>query len=278
MSGPAPLAILAGGGTLPGRLAAARRGSGGRVLVIAFQGITDPGSVAGHDHAWLKLGQGQAALDEIHRFGAREVVMAGPIRRPALSSMALDRRTSGVLLRAGRRAFGDDGLLSVLVEELEREGLTVIGLDEVMGDVLVAPGRLAGPDPDPEAAADIRRGLEVLRLLGAADVGQCVAVQHGAVLALEAIEGTDAMIARAGTLRRPGRGPVLVKASKPGQERRVDLPTVGPKTVEAAAAAGFSGVAIEAGGTVLLDRDEVIAAATEAGLFLVAVAAGAAAP
>ena len=271
MSSPAPLAILAGGGALPGRLAAARRASGGQVLVVAFSGITDPAGIADHEHVWLKLGQIQAMHDAIHRFGAREVVMAGPVRRPALSSLALDLRASGMLLRAGRRAFGDDGLLSVIVEELERDGLTVIGLDEVMAGVLAPSGHMAGPEPGPEGSADIRRGLEVLRLLGAADVGQCVAVQHGIVLALEAIEGTDAMIARTGPLRRPGRGPVLVKASKPGQERRVDLPTVGFRTLEAVAAAGFSGIAVEAGGTVLLDREKVIAAATAADLFLVGV-------
>ena len=115
--------------------------------------------------------------DAIHRFGAREVVMAGPMRRPALSSLALDRRASSMLLRAGRRAFGDDGLLSVIVEELEGDGLTVIGLDDVIAGVLAPSGHMAGPEPDQEGIADIRRGLEGV----ATDGGRrCRAMRGGA--------------------------------------------------------------------------------------------------
>ena len=267
------LAVLAGSGTLPGRLATVRRESGGRAIIVAFQGITDPEGLGGHDHAWLKLGQIQAMIDCIHGFGAEEVVMAGPIRRPALSSLALDRRATRMLVRAGRRAFGDDGLLSSVVDELERDGLAVIGISDVIGGVLAPAGLLAGPAPAGQDMSDITRGLEVVRLLGAADIGQCVAIQEGMVLAVEAIEGTDAMIARAGALRRPGRAPVLIKASKPGQERRADLPTVGAGTVRAAVSAGFRGLAVEAGATVLLDREAMHEAAESSGFFLVGVAA-----
>jgi len=122
--------------------------------------------------------------------------------------------------------------------------------------------------PDAQARADIDRGVAVVRALGAVDVGQGCVVQQGIVLALEAIEGTDAMLARAAKLSRPGPGGVLVKLVKPGQDRRADLPTIGPGTVAAAASAGLRGIAFEAGGTILTDRAAMVADAEAAGLFL----------
>jgi DUF1009 family protein len=122
--------------------------------------------------------------------------------------------------------------------------------------------------PDAQAWADIARGAEVVRALGSVDVGQGCIVQQGIVLAAEAIEGTDQMLARAGALARPGPGGVLVKLVKPGQDRRADLPTIGPATLLAAHAAGLRGVAFEAGGTLLTDRDACIAEADRTGLFL----------
>ncbi len=130
------------------------------------------------------------------------------------------------------------------------------------------PGLLTRFGPDALAMADIRRAAEVARALGAVDVGQGCVVQQGMVLALEAAEGTDAMLARCGPLARPGPGGVLVKLLKPGQERRTDLPTIGPQTIRNAAAAGLRGVAFEAGSTILAERAAAVAAADAAGLFL----------
>ncbi len=196
--------------------------------------------------------------------------MAGPMRRPSLSSLSLDLRSMSALARAGARVFGDDGLLSVIVEEIERDGFRVVGVEDLLGGYLAPEGRLGGPTPGEADEIDIARGIAVLQALGGADVGQAVAVQEGLVLAVEAIEGTDAMIARAGALRRAGLGPVLVKGSKPGQERRADRPTVGEGTVAAAVAAGFRGIAIEAGSTLIVDRPATVQAVDAAGLFLVA--------
>jgi len=196
--------------------------------------------------------------------------MAGPMRRPSLSSLALDRRSIAALAKAGTRVFGDDGLLAVIVGEIERDGFRVVGVEAMLGGYLAPEGPLAGPGLDAVDDADVARGIAVLQALGVADIGQAVAVQEGLVLAVEAIEGTDAMIARAGALRRHGRGPVLVKGCKPGQEHRADRPTIGTGTVEAAVAAGFRGIAVEAGATLVVDRPATVAAADRAGLFLVA--------
>ncbi len=172
------------------------------------------------------------------------------------------------------RAFGgDDSLLTAVVRVLREEGFNPLEAQQVLSEIMVdTPGLLtAGVAPDEQALIDIRRGLFVLRVMGDADVGQGAVVQQGLVLAVEAIEGTDAMLARAGTLQREGPGGVFVKVMKPGQDRRADLPVIGPDTVAAVAAAGLRGIAIQVDGTIIIDRAATIAAAEAAGIFLLAV-------
>ena len=269
------LGILAGGGPLPRRIAERVIEEGRRVFVIAFEGQTDPATVDGIDHAWMKLGATSDTLGHLHAANCTQVVMAGPMRRPSLSSLGLDRRSTIILAKAGARVFGDDGLLSVIVEEMERDGFSVLGVEDILGGYLVPDGLMIGGPADAAAHADIARGIAVLRALGAEDVGQAVAVQEGLVLAVEAIEGTDAMIARAGVLRREGLGPILIKGTKPEQEGRAARPTVGPDTIHAAVKAGFRGVVLEAEATLIVDRAETEAAARAAGVFILACVFGA---
>lgn len=262
------LGILAGGGSLPRRIAETARDAGRPVFVIAFEGQTDPATVDGLPHAWMRLGATSKTLQALHAAGCGEVVMAGPMKRPALSSLGLDLRSTAAIARAGARVFGDDGLLSLIVEEMERDGFTVIGIEDVLGGYLAPSGTLTAIVPDDRALADARRGIETLAVLGRADIGQAIVVQEGLVLAVEAVEGTDAMIARAGSLKRESGGPVLIKGRKTGQSDRVDRPTVGPATVVAAVAAGLSGIVVEAGQTLIVDRTETVAGCDAAGLFL----------
>ena len=176
-----------------------------------------------------------------------------------------------MLAKVGKAALGDDKILSVLIAELEGDGLKVVGADDILYGLLAVEGVLGRHRPDALAEADIVRAVEIGRTLGALDVGQAVVVQQGIVLGVEAVEGTDALIVRAGNLRREGPGGVLVKIKKPGQERRADLQTIGVGTVEACARAGLRGIAVEAGATLVLGRDEVAAAADAAGLFVTAI-------
>ena len=263
------LGILAGGGPLPRRIADARRAVGGDVFIIAFEGQTEPETVEGIDHVWHRLGATSTSIKVLKAAGCRDVVMAGPMKRPALSELSLDARSALAIARAGSKVFGDDGLLSVIVGELEREGFRVIGIEDVLGGYLAPAGRIAGRATlGDDELTDIQRGVAVLRAIGAADVGQAVAVQEGLILAVEAVEGTDAMIARAGALRRAGRGPILIKGLKPGQDGRADRPTIGVATMRAAAEAGFAGAVIEAQASLVIDRPATVRAAEDAGLFL----------
>ncbi len=265
------LGILAGGGQLPVRVIEACRATGRDFFVLAFEGQTDPATVVDTPHRWVRLGAVGAALDHLHAAGVSEVVMAGPVRRPSLEELRPDWRGAMFLAKVGVRAFGDDGLLSAIVRELEAEGFRVIGADDVFESLRTPEGLVGTLAPPEESKIDIARGIEVLRTIGPLDIGQAVVVQQGVVLGVEAIEGTDALLERCGRVRREGRGGVLVKMSKPGQERRVDLPTIGPDTVAGAASAGLCGIALEAGRTLIIDRPAVARAADEAGLFVVGV-------
>jgi DUF1009 family protein len=157
-----------------------------------------------------------------------------------------------------------------VTETLEKEGFCVVGVEDILGSSILAPVGIIGRyKPDEQAEKDIARGIEVVKMLGMVDVGQAAVVQEGLVLGVEAIEGTDALIQRAALLRRTGKGGVLVKIAKPKQEKRVDLPTIGVKTIEEAAKAGLQGIAMEGQATLLADRAEIVRLADAANLFLI---------
>ncbi|MGH7046954.1 MAG: LpxI family protein [Stellaceae bacterium] len=266
------LGIVAGDGELPRRLVDACRITGRDVFVLALEGAADPATVEGVAHAWCRPGAAARGLSLLRSAKVTELVLAGGVRRPSLASLRPDWRAARLFARIGYRALGDDGLLSAIVAELEREGFRVIAPDHLLAEALAPQGVLGGIAPDAQAMADIAHGSRVARLLGAVDIGQAVVVQQGLVLGVEAIEGTDALLRRCAELSRDGPGGVLVKLAKPGQEERADRPTIGPQTVTLAAAAGLRGIAIETEATIILDRDAVIDAADRAGLFIIGIA------
>jgi UDP-2,3-diacylglucosamine hydrolase len=265
------LGIIAGGGALPRRLVAACRDAGRDVFVLALEGAAEPETVADVDHAWCRIGAAARGIGLLRENGCKELVLAGGVRRPSLATLRPDWRAAKLFARVGYKVLGDDGLLSAVVAEFEREGFRVVGADQILGASLAPEGPLGRLRPDAQAAADIAEGERIARTLGALDIGQAVVVQQGLVLGVEAIEGTDELIRRCGALRREGLGGVLVKVEKPGQERRADRPTIGPQTVAVAAASGLRGIAVEAGATIVLDRDEVAAAADRTGLFVIGI-------
>lgn len=267
----ARIGILAGGGDLPARLIAVCRSLGREIFVVAFEGSTDPKTVEGAPHFWTRLGAAGAILDRLRAEGVEEIVMTGRIRRPSLSELRPDWRAARFFARVGTKALGDDGLLRAVTGTLEEEGFRVVGIQEIFKGFLMPSGPLTIALPDETARRDIAVGLDVARTLGALDVGQAVVAQQGLILGVEAIEGTDALITRCADLRRSGEGGVLVKISKPQQDRRLDLPTIGPVTVCKAVEAGLRGLAVEAGGALLVDRDEVVELADRAGLFIVGI-------
>jgi DUF1009 family protein len=269
-----PVGIIAGGGALPVRLAEQCARTGRTYFVARIEGLADP-ALADHPGASFPLGAMGARFAALKAAGCTAVVMAGLVKRPDFAALKLDARGAAMLPRLMAAAVkGDDALLRVLAEECEREGLQVLGAEAVFDDLLAPQGVFGACAPSHENMQDIAKGMMIAGALGGFDIAQGVVVCRGLVLAVEAAEGTDAMLARLCALPETIRGRpgapagVLVKRAKPGQDRRLDLPVIGAATLTGAKAAHLAGIAVEAGGALVIDRAALTGAADAAGLFL----------
>ena len=274
-AGQSPLAIICGGGSLPFAVAQAVGARGRRVVLFAIRGWADPHEVAGFPHHWATIGQFGRFCRLARREGCRDVVLIGSLLRPAIWRIRPDLETLRLLPRV-LRIFrgGDDHLLSGIAQIFEEHGFRLVGAHEIAPDILMPEGPLGRERPSERDHADIAKGLALLDAASPFDVGQAVVVSDQRVLAIEAAEGTDRMLARIAELRRNGqlasaaRCGVLVKAAKRGQDRRVDLPSIGPRTVEGAARAGLAGIAVVAGSTIVAEPERIATAADRERLFV----------
>lgn len=268
------LGIIAGGGRMPALLAEACQSSSRPYFVLGLEGHTDAALLATTPHKVVRLGAVGDALKTLKKEGVEEVIMAGNVGRPSLSSLRPDMTATMLIAKLGTSIFsGDDALLSAIVKIMEGEGFAVVGIEDVLSHLLAKKGTFGKHRPTKQQQEDIARGMKAAKAIGALDIGQSVIVENGYVLGVEAAEGTDELIKRCADYKQHTKGEgVLVKAKKPSQDTRADLPTIGTDTVEAAKAAGLAGIAIEAGGSIILDEQEVIALADKHGLFMVGAA------
>jgi UDP-2,3-diacylglucosamine hydrolase len=270
-----PIGLIAAGGVMPFAVADSLVARGIDPVLFALKGACDPVAVERFRHHWISVGQLGRAIRLFRAENCRDLVFIGTLVRPALSEIRLDWGTLRVIGRLWA-AFrgGDDHLLSGIGRILEQDGFRMVGINDVAPDLLMPQGCLTRKAPDENAAVDIAMGRDVLRALSPFDIGQAAVVIDGHVIGMEDIEGTDGLLARVARLRqegriraRTGRG-VLVKAPKSGQDLRFDLPTIGPRTIEGAHAAGLAGIAIVAGNTIVVEPQLMIEAADRAGLFV----------
>jgi DUF1009 family protein len=275
------LVIVCGGGSLPFALADAAIARGRRVLLIALRGCADPERVAAYRHHWTWLGQLRGMMRAANSEGCRDVVFIGSVTRPSLWHIRPDflvLRLMPHLMRLYRG--GDDYLQTGIARLVERYGFRMVGPTEIAPELAMPTGPLGARSPGERDRADIAKGLELLRATSPFDIGQAVVIADNQILALEGPEGTDRTIARVAELRRNGRirSPagtgVLVKAAKVGQDHRLDLPVIGPPTVDAAVAAGLAGIAVVAGSTIVAEPGRIAAAADRGGIFVVGVDPG----
>jgi UDP-2,3-diacylglucosamine hydrolase len=273
-----PLAIICGGGSFPGAVAAAVAAHGRQPVMFGIKGWADAGVIGRYTHHWIALGQVGHFFRLAHAENCREVLFIGTLLRPPISQLRLDWRTITLMPRVfSFFRGGDDRLLKGVAAIAESGGLKVVGVKDVAPEVFMPEGALGRHQPSERDQADIARALTVIAALGPFDVGQAAVVANNNVLAVEAAEGTDRMLERIAELRRIGRvtAPqgtgVLVKAPKPGQDRRFDLPSIGPRTIENVARAGLAGLAVTAGSTMIADPEDVAAAADRAKIFVVGV-------
>ena len=260
----APLGLVAGSGRFPTLFAQAAARAGRTIIAAAHENEADP-SLASHVARlrWVKLGQLGHIVEAMREAGCSEAVFCGGIRKVRLFDVRLDWLGLKVVSRL--RTFGDDAALRAIAAALEEEGVKIVSPLPFCQELLAPRGRLGKRAMSDEQRRDAEIGKDAALKLGALDLGQTVVVKRGVVLAVEAVEGTDACIARGGSLSRGGGdGAVVVKMVKPGQDERFDLPAVGPGTLAALSAAGCSALALEAGRTLVLDREEMIRAADAA--------------
>jgi UDP-2,3-diacylglucosamine hydrolase len=270
-----PVGLIAAGGVMPFAVADSLIARGIDPVLFALRGACDPVAVTRFRHHWISIGQVGRAVKLFRAENCRDLVFIGALVRPALSEIRLDWRTLRIIATVWA-AFrgGDDHLLSSIGRILEQDGFRMVGIRDVAPDLLMPEGCVTLKAPDANAAADIARGREVLRVLSPFDIGQAAIVIDGHVVGVEDIEGTDGLLARVAHLRGEGRiraraaRGVLVKAPKSGQDLRFDLPTIGPRTIEGAIKAGLAGVAVVAGNTIAVEPQAMIEAADAAGLFV----------
>jgi DUF1009 family protein len=272
-----PLVILAAGGAVPFQVASAATAAGRQVLVIALEGAADE-RLRAFTQATVKWGQIGKVEALIERHGGREICLIGAVdRRPDFANIGVDLGALRYLPRIIKGMIGgDDTVLGNLVKGLEERGFRVVGAHEVAPMLVAAEGRVAGPDMGASERGDALLAMTAARAVGALDIGQAAVAVGMRVIALEAAEGTDAMLERVAALRANGRAKwsgragVLAKRSKPQQDLRVDMPAIGPKTVEAVMRAGLAGIAIEPGRVMIAERAETVALASRTGTFIVA--------
>ena len=274
-----PLALICGGGSMPLAVAESVTKSGRGVVLFPLRGVAEGIPVERFPHHWLYVGQIGKCMRLARAAGCRDVTFIGAMVRPSLWQVHPDLKALSLMPRVVA-AFrgGDNHLLSGMGKLFEEEGFRMVGAHEVAPEILVPQGILGRIEPTPRDRADIGVGLRCLHAMSPFDVGQAVVVADNNVLAVEAAEGTDQMLARvaemraSGRLRAPAGSGVLVKAAKSTQDRRFDLPSIGPATVAAVARAGLAGIAVLAGETIIAEPNRVVADAERANIFVVGTA------
>ncbi len=265
------LAIIAGGGGLPVKIARSAMSRNIRTHILGFVGEAEH-DIADFSHDWMKWGEVGKMFKILKQHNLKNILIIGSVTRPELDQVHLDFGAVKLLpAMAKLMAMGDDGLLAGIVKIFENKGLRVLGVPDVAPEFVVSSGLLSRKAPSRKDNKDIEKGRAAIAGISAFDIGQAMVVVRGRVLAVEAVEGTDRMLQRCAELRlwaQDVQKGVLVKVPKQGQELRVDMPTIGSHTVELAAKAGLSGIAVQGNATLMVDHEQVIEGLEKHNLFL----------
>ncbi|WP_462324853.1 LpxI family protein [Desulfoplanes sp.] len=266
MTRPSPrLGLIAGGGTFPAIVATNAHKQGYTVIGVGFTNDTSQETAsATHRFAWLRLGRLGALIKFFRREKVSQVVFAGPINKPRALDIRPDFRAARVLFSLVRKS--DDSLLRAIAKEFEKEGMEVVSATRFVPELATPRGVLTRRPPSRQETRDILYGLPVARTLGHLDIGQCIVVREQMTIAVEGIEGTNATILRAGTLA--GKGGVVIKVFKPGQDARIDLPAIGPETIQAMVTAQATCLSVDAKNSLLFSPQETLALADRHGITI----------
>ena len=263
------LGIIAGSGPLPKYLAEYCQHSGREYFVIALVGNANEKILNGFPVQWVRLGAAGKVIKSLKDQNVEEIVMVGAVRRPSIMTLFPDWEALGIIIRIGTVMLGgDNSLLTAVAGEFERHGFKIIGVDELLSDLLAPAGPFGRIKPDEQDLKFINSGIQQAEIFGKQDAGQAIVIQNDIIIGTENKDGTDELIKRCSNRIPNNAKPILIKIKKPGQDRRIDLPTIGPLTIQLAAECGFSGIVVEAGQTLVVDRAKVTKIADRCGLFV----------
>ena len=266
------IGIIAGGGELPKQLIKACQEAKREYFVIALDNTTEEETVENTPHCWIHIGKVSAIIKELKNQNVTDVLLAGRVGRPSPSSLNLDFGGLKLLIKLSRLdSKGDDKIFSTIIKYIEGYGFDVIGAEEILENLLIKKEVLGQITPDEISLIDISIGTKAALAIGELDIGQAVIVQQGQILGVEGPEGTDRLVKRCKEFHAEGNGGVLIKVKKPEQDDRVDLPSIGVTTVENAHNNNLIGIAVEAGGSLVIDRESVIKKADELGIFILGI-------
>ena len=262
------IAIIAGRGGLPLQLINQFKKDKREFVIIALKGAVDVNDYAEYETYFFYPGQAKKVLTLLKKEKVKELVFAGGLKRPSIWDVRLDVISYKILLKSVMQGLGDDGLLRLVMAEVENVGVKIVGAHEICPNLTFSKGILGKIKPSKQDEVNIKKGSEVLKAMADLDIGQSIIVDSGVVVGVEAIEGTEELIKRCGHHKLSEKGGVLVKMKKTHQTDKVDMPTVGIKTIEQISEAGFAGIAIEAGNVLVVDQKEVIKKANELKIFV----------
>ncbi|WP_341748316.1 LpxI family protein [Candidatus Tisiphia endosymbiont of Dascillus cervinus] len=258
--------IIAGNGLLPISLANSFIKQGGQCYIASLEGEANPVLYQDFTHQFFKIGMVKPIIEYFRKYDVKNIILAGSVNRPNLRSIKVDLMGSRLLARILKQKFlGDDKLLGIVTDFLEEKGFKVVSSYEILrtnNDVMTiaVPSRIDN--------TDIELGIKLLDSIGYLDVGQSVIVDNGYIIGIEAAEGTDNLIERCSYLRKNSTGGVLIKMMKKGQDTRIDIPTIGAKTISNLANYAYKGLAIQKDKVIILEIERTIELANECGLFI----------
>ena len=262
------LGIIAGDGFLPKHVADAAKKKKVPFTVICLEDETDMSNFKGIDHKVFQIHRVSKIISHLKDQGVTHVTLAGKVKRADISRLLLDLKGAKLFTMIVKNGLADNSILQTILDFVESQGFEIIAPEKIADEIILPKGNLAKAKPSKQALDDIKTGIKTIKGVASFDVGQALIIQNGLVLGVEAAEGTDELLRRCGEIKQEGEGPVLIKIVKPNQDKRVDMPCIGSKTIENAAKYGITGIAAEAGSTLILDLKSTIALANKNNIFI----------
>jgi len=262
------LGVIAGAGFLPKHVVDACKKKKIPFTVVCLEGETDMEQFKSVEHEVFQVHKVSKLFAYLKNSGVTHVTLAGKVKRADISRLLLDLKGAKLFAMIVKNGLADNSILMTIMKFIESQGFEIIAPEKIADELILPKGDLAKTKPSKQALSDIKNGVKTLKGVAGFDVGQALVIQNGLVLGVEAAEGTDELIKRCGEIKQEGEGPVLIKIIKPHQDKRVDMPCIGGKTIENAAKYGVAGIAAEAGSTLVLNSKEAIELANKHKIFI----------